>query len=83
VKNVTKSAATIAWQTDISATSQVEYGLTPAYGSLSDLDSDLVTSHTVRLTGLAQGTTYNFRVLSNSDQGTPAQSANFTFSTKP
>ena len=83
VKNVTKFAATIAWSTDISATSQVEYGLTPAYGSLSDLDSDLVTSHTVRLTGLAQGTTYNFRVLSNSGQGTPAQSANLTFSTKP
>ena len=58
----------------------MEYGTTTAYGSLSALNSSLVTSHSVTLTGLTPGTTYNYAVLSADSAGT-ATSANFTFST--
>jgi hypothetical protein len=55
VSSITAYGATITWTTDEPATSQVSYGPT-AYGSTSPLDSTLVTSHTVSVSGLA-GTT--------------------------
>jgi len=42
--NVTTTTATISWTTDEGATSQVEYGPTPEYGSLSPVDDSLVTN---------------------------------------
>src|SRR5208283_103533 len=73
-------SATITWTTDQLSSSQVEYGTTTGYGSNSALSSTLVTSHSVILTGLTAGTTYNYAVLSTDSAGT-ATSANFTFST--
>jgi hypothetical protein len=37
----------IGWSTDIPATSQVEYGLSSSYGTLTPPDENLVTSHAV------------------------------------
>lgn len=74
--NIITSGATITWTTDISSDSQVEYGTTTAYGSSTTLDPTLVTSHSVALTGLSAGTTYNYRVKSSG-----AVSTNKTFST--
>jgi hypothetical protein len=62
---MTATSVTITWTTDIASDSQVEYGLTTAYGSMSALDSTLVTSHSINLTGLTAGTTYHYRVISN------------------
>src|SRR3989441_1154545 len=50
---ITSSAATITWTTDEPADSQVEYGATTAYGSLTAVNASLVTSHSQVLTGLA------------------------------
>jgi exopolysaccharide biosynthesis protein len=58
------TTATVSWTTPEDATSQVEYGLTPSYGTLSPLDSTLVTNHTVGLSGLTPGRVYYYRVLS-------------------
>ena len=77
---VTATAATITWTTDQSSSSQVKYGTTTGYGSLSGLNSAPVTSHSITLTGLTAGTTYNYAVISTDSAGT-ATSANFTFST--
>ena len=46
------SSAIITWQTDEPATSQVEFGLTAGYGTLTPLDGQLVTSHRVTVSGL-------------------------------
>ena len=46
------SSAIISWATDRPADSQVAYGATASYGSLSPLAAGLVTSHTVTLGGL-------------------------------
>ena len=52
---VTATTATITWTTDQASSSQVAFGTTPTYGSLSTLNATPVTSHTVTLTGLAPG----------------------------
>ncbi len=56
--------ATITWSTWSNASSQVEYGTTTNYGTLTPLDTNLVTVHSVNLSGLSPLTRYFFRVLS-------------------
>ena len=60
---------TITWTTDVPADSQVQYGLTPAYGSATAVDRTLVTAHSVTITGLARKTNYFFQVLSRDGVG--------------
>jgi hypothetical protein len=80
--NITGASATITWLTDQASSSQVNYGLTTAYGSSSALAPALVTSHSVMLTGLTPNTTYNFDVVSSNSAGTAATSASYTFTTQ-
>lgn len=79
--NITSSGATISWSTDEAATSQVEYGSTTSYGSLSSLDATLLTGHSVTLTNLSPAATYNYRVISKDAAGNIATSGNDTFTT--
>jgi Purple acid Phosphatase, N-terminal domain len=74
--NITNSGATVVWSTNVAANSQVEYGTSAVYGSMTTLDSTQVTSHSVVLSGLSAGTTYHFRVHSGS-----SASGDFTFTT--
>jgi hypothetical protein len=78
---VTRNAATINWTTNEAANSQVEYGLTAAYGSMTPLNGALVTAHTVGLSGLADGKQYHYRVRSRDQAGNLALSSDFTFTT--
>jgi hypothetical protein len=78
---VTGTAATITWTTDQPSTSQVEYGDTPAYGSLSAFTPAPVTAHSVTLTALKPGITYNYAALSTSASGKITTSPNATFTT--
>ena len=78
---VTGSSATITWTTDEKATSQVEYSTTGSFSSSSDLDSSLVTSHTVSLSGLAANTTYHYRVKSADKAGNEAVSDDYSLTT--
>ena len=79
--NITGTSATITWTTNEAATSQVEYGLTTSYGSMTAIDPTLVTAHSVTITGLAPNTTYNWRVRSKDAAGNETVSANSTFTT--
>ena len=78
---MTSSSATITWTTDKASNSQVAYGTTGGYGSLSALNATLATSHSVTLTGLAASTTYYYQVQSQAAQGGVAMSGGFTFTT--
>lgn len=78
---VTETSAVIAWTTDEPATSQVEYGTTGSYGSTTTLDEELVTSHSVSVTGLEGDTAYHFRVKSQDGAGNEAVSTDETFTT--
>jgi hypothetical protein len=79
--SITEFTATIRWTTDEPATSQVEYGKTTAYGLTTPLDSGLITSHSVSLTGLDQDSTYHFIVKSEDLAGNDAISDDYTFTT--
>jgi len=81
VSSITETTAVITWTTDESATSQVEYGTTTAYGSSSALDVALVTSHSAALTGLEEDTTYHFVVKSKDATGNETKSEDKTFTT--
>ncbi len=63
VTNVTGEGATISWTTDEPATSDVRYGLEPPLGS-QQLATSLVTSHSIKLSGLTPCTQYLFSVRS-------------------
>jgi uncharacterized repeat protein (TIGR01451 family) len=58
------SSAFISWNTGALATGQVQYGLTPSYGSYSTVSATASSNHVVLLTGLARDTNYYFNVLS-------------------
>jgi predicted secreted Zn-dependent protease len=79
--NVTTTAATVSWTTNIPSSSQVLYGGDATYGQSTTLDSTLVTSHTQTLNGLTPGTTYHFAVQSAGSAGGPGTSGDNTFST--
>ncbi len=78
---ITTTSATITWTTDQASSSQAKYGTTTSYGSTSSLNSSLTTTHSVTLTGLTPGTTYNYAVMSANSNGNTSTSANFTFAT--
>jgi len=79
--NITNTTATITWTTDQSASSQVNYGLATTYTLSSTLNPTLVTSHSVTLTGLNPGATYDFDVVSADSSALSSTSTNYTFTT--
>jgi hypothetical protein len=79
--NVSASAATISWKTNTAADSQVEYGLTTAYGQSSALNSSQVTTHRQSLSGLSAGVTYHYRVKSRTTAGASAVSGDYVLTT--
>jgi hypothetical protein len=81
VSGISTSGATVSWTTDVAATSQVEFGTTTAYGNLTTLNSSMVTSHTVSVTGLTKNTLYHYRVHSKNSSGVESISGDAVFST--
>jgi hypothetical protein len=61
---VTGTSAAITWTTNEASTSRVEFGTVPGALVSQVEDLQLVTSHSVTLTGLTANTTYYFRVTS-------------------
>ena len=92
VLNKTKSGATITWQTNEPASSQVEYGRNTGYGMFSPItpqnDPTLnktagTINHSVVLNGLSPGTTYHFRVRSkDKDNNKAVSTQDMTFKTR-
>jgi hypothetical protein len=80
--SLASNSATINWTTDESSDSQVEYGPTTSYGSSSTLNTSLVTSHSVNLSGLSPSTAYHYRVKSKDSSNNQATSSDFTFTTQ-
>ncbi len=79
--SIQSNAATITWTTDEPATTQVEFGTSTAYGSLTTLNSTLSTGHSQVPSGLNPSTTYHYRVLSRDASGNAAASPDFSFTT--
>ncbi|MCD4690861.1 hypothetical protein K8S17_05305, partial [bacterium] len=79
-KYVGTEGAVIGWMSNLPASSQVEYGLTDAYGLIVS-DDAFVTSHAVEIPGLAENTTYHYRVISETEYGLVVESDDATFTT--
>ena len=58
------TAAIVNWTSLSNGTTQVAYGLTPSYGSVSTLDVTPRTNHSVLLTGLVPDSLYYFQISS-------------------
>src|SRR5256885_4435682 len=67
--SVTTSSSQVIWTTNVPANSSVDYGTTTAYGNSTPVDSTMVTSHQMTLSGLAAGTTYYYQVNSSDSKG--------------
>lgn len=73
--------AIFAWTTDEPADSQVQYGTTAVYGSVSTRITDRSTVHFRLVTGLASETTYHFRVLGTDAYANSGASGDQVFTT--
>lgn len=76
----TDSSAVITWTTNELATSTVDYGIDPTYGSTSE-SLVLEPSHSVALSGLLPSTTYHFRVNSADGDSNVSTGGDLTFTT--
>jgi parallel beta-helix repeat protein len=83
--SITTNSAVITWTTNEPADTQVEYGTTTAYGTSTTLNTAKVTQHSVTLSNLSAGTTYQYRVKSKDAASNLAVSTNrsLTTSTAP
>ena len=79
--SVAASSDIISWATDTPSDSQVEFGATASYGSITVRDTVPMTSHTMALVGLAPGTVYYYRVQSRNAAGNLSVSGDFSFAT--
>jgi hypothetical protein len=80
VSDVTDTSVKISWQTNESADSLIDYGLTTSY-SLAASSTSLVTAHSFDLAGLSRGTVYHFRITSKDAAGNPVSTSDLTFQT--
>ncbi|MBN2356259.1 cellulase family glycosylhydrolase [candidate division KSB1 bacterium] len=79
---IAQDRATVNWKTNVEADSKVRYGFTAAYGD-SVYAPVMLTSHTIKLTGLLPSTTYHFQVVSQDNLGVRGISSDSTFVTAP
>ena len=71
--STTTSTSQIVWTTNVPADSAVAYGTTSSYGISTPVDSTMVTSHQVSLSGLSAGTTYYYQVSSTDSKSNRAK----------
>ncbi len=81
INNITMNSASISWDSDELSDSKVEYGLDTNYGSSTQLDVNLVTKHSVNLSGLLANTMYHFQVKSKDGNGNSTTLSDFNFTT--
>ena len=71
----------VTWDTQFPSDGQVEYGLTSAYGLLTQPVAPLTTAHAVTVGNVQSNRTYHYRVRSRDGGGALAVSGDFTFTT--
>ena len=81
LQNVSTTAATLRWRTDVDTGSRVWLGTQPDSLALAVTNTALVTDHEVRLTGLAPGARYYYAI--GSDKGQLSTGSDHYIQTAP
>jgi chitodextrinase len=79
--NITYNSATITWNTEELSDSMVRYGLTTSYTTYTPVNSALVASHSVVLSGLNPSTVHHYQAKSRDAAGNLGVSGDYTFTT--
>jgi hypothetical protein len=74
-------SATVTWNTDEPANSQIEYGTTSSYTASTTLDTNQVMDHSEIISGLMPDTTYHYAVISTDGSGNMDASQDALFTT--
>lgn len=74
-------ATLVGWTTDEMSDSQVEYGTTTAYGTMTPVSTTATRSHFLTLVNLQPGATYHCRARSRDGSGNLAISGDYVFIT--
>jgi hypothetical protein len=75
-------SAIITWKTTSSSTSKILYGKTTSYGqTYIDNSGSATTTHTVKLDGLTDSTTYHYRIQGTDIEGNVLVSDDYVFET--
>src|SRR6266849_6892232 len=77
----TASSCQVDWTTNVAADSTVQYGSNTSYGFSTPVDSAMVTSHQLTLSGLAADTTYYYQVSSTDSKGNNGRSGGHSVKT--
>jgi hypothetical protein len=80
--HIGQSSATIEWRLNELSYSQVEYGTSISYGSLTPLDTVALVGRLIHLTGLLPNTLYHYQVMSWDLAGNLGTSGDYTFTTQ-
>ena len=75
---ITSNGASVGWTTSEPGDTQVEYGTSTAYGTMTTLNATPVTAHSQALSGLSAGTLYHFRARTRDAAGNLAVSEDQT-----
>lgn len=78
--SITDKSAVIMWDSNIPASSSINYGPSKSLGLPASVPGD-VTSHVINLTGLNPNTTYFYKVTSSDSTGQTVTSASYSFRT--
>ncbi len=81
--DLTPTGAVISWTMNEPGTGRIEYGTTPAYGSVRTPEelSFTYSGHTQAISSLTPGTRYHYRVISRNQAGGITSSGDNTFTT--
>lgn len=80
--DITLNSATVSWKSTTIANSNLLYGKTTAYGGLiSEKSGSSTTNHSVKLTDLADSTTYHFQIVATDTDGNSIVSDDYNFDT--
>jgi len=74
--------AIVSWETNKESTAVIQYGTTANYGfTYTDTSGSYGTTHTVKLEGLTDSSTYHLRIGGEDRNGNPISSDDYTFDT--
>ena len=73
-----RHSAILSWTTSPAATTQIQYGTTTAYGTVTPLDAHLVTNHAFLLAGLQTNTVYYYQITANAGGNQATSTGSFS-----